>query len=423
MDHHLSQSGLLLPNQNPQVSQNGGLGSKLQSALNPNNGKQILSVLADSSTIVKSFCGLMLVGFLLSFNADAVRLLSVVPGKLMPPNYYLWTLVTSSFIEMHLVELIADMFILLLFSKMLEPLWGPLECCRFYFAVTVLCAVATTCCYIFSFAVTQHEAFLFDTRINGLGGLMGGFTVACKQIMPDTVLLNLSALGVRIKQDHLPLCVVCFVGLLCVFGLSQVSYLIMIGFGVLISWTYLRFFQVHKNGTIGDQSSTFVFASFFPSRVQPFVAICANTVFRLLVKVGVCKPAAKRYNVGGGASGSTSAGTSVSQTGTSHITITIPLVSTDNSDSERRRIKALKALKERLKKPEDEDVKTSWNENNFSDAPTSARADSENENDGSKSSPPQVPPSFSEETKTPAPTTTTATTTTIETKSDDQPKQ
>jgi hypothetical protein len=40
----------------------------------------------------------------------------------------------------------------------------------------------------------------------------------------------------------------------------------------------------------------------------------------------------------------------------------------DNSDAERRRIKALKALKERLKKPDDDDVKTSWNEKlNFSE--------------------------------------------------------
>ncbi len=94
--------------------------------------------------------------------------------------------------------------------------------------------------------------------------------------------------------------------------------------------------------------------SFFPSQIQPFVAILSNTIFNLLVKLKICKPLAKRYNI------SNSNGNSQS-----HITITIPLVNTDNSDAERRRIKALKALKERLKKPDDDDVKTSWNDKNF----------------------------------------------------------
>jgi hypothetical protein len=94
--------------------------------------------------------------------------------------------------------------------------------------------------------------------------------------------------------------------------------------------------------------------SFFPSQIQPFVAIISNTIFNLLVKLKICKPIAKRYNI--------SNSTSNSQ---SHITITIPLVNADNSDAERRRIKALKALKERLKTPDDDDVKTSWDEKNF----------------------------------------------------------
>ena len=76
-------------------------------------------------------------------------------------------------------------------------------------------------------------------------------------------------------------------------------------------------------------------SSFFPSQIQPFFAIISNTIFNLLVKVKICKPPQKRYNVAGmgqGGSGSQS-----------HITITLPLMNpsasslADNTDAERRR--------------------------------------------------------------------------------------
>lgn len=95
--------------------------------------------------------------------------------------------------------------------------------------------------------------------------------------------------------------------------------------------------------------------SLFPGQIQPFIAILANTVFNILVRLKICKAQPKRYNVGSsfGSGGSTSS--SVHQ---SHITITIPLITqnaADNTDAERRRTKALKALKERLKKPGDDE--------------------------------------------------------------------
>lgn len=96
--------------------------------------------------------------------------------------------------------------------------------------------------------------------------------------------------------------------------------------------------------------------SLFPGQIQPFVAILANTIFNILVRLKICKAQPKRYNVASSTFGSSSTQSS----NQSHITITIPLVTqnnstTDNSDAERRRSKALKALKERLKKPGDDE--------------------------------------------------------------------
>lgn len=87
------------------------------------------------------------------------------------------------------------------------------------------------------------------------------------------------------------------------------------------------------------------------------MAIIANTIFNLLVKIKICKQPPKRYNINSASTGS-------GNTSQSHITITIPLVkNVDNSDAERRRLKALKALKERLKKPgEEDDIKSQWSD-------------------------------------------------------------
>jgi membrane associated rhomboid family serine protease len=232
--------------------------NKLTSIFNIASFKQLISFVLNSSLVVKSLCLCVCFGYVLSFKQDFAKLLSVVPGKLLPPNYYIWSLITHSFIEYRFIELIADWFIILLYSKMLEPLWGTIECIQFFFIITVLVALASSLVYLVAFAFTFNELLLFDMKIHGLGGFLGAFSVATKQIMPDTILINFSFL--RLKQDHLPLLLIFISAILYFIKLSDLSYLIMLVSGILIGWIYLRFFQKHKNGTRGDSASTFTFA-------------------------------------------------------------------------------------------------------------------------------------------------------------------
>ncbi|NWJ06513.1 TM115 protein, partial [Crypturellus undulatus] len=103
----------------------------------------------------------------------------------------------------------------------------------------------------------------------------------------------------------------------------------------LSSWVYLRFYQRHARGR-GDMSEHFAFATFFPELLQPPVALLANAVHGVLVKLRICRKTVKRYDVGAPSS------------------ITISLPGTDPQDAERRRQLALKALNERLKRVEDQ---------------------------------------------------------------------
>ena len=98
---------------------------------------QSAAFVLNSSLSVKVFCLCVLFGYLISFKKSAVDYMAVVPGKLLPPNFHVWSLLTYSFIETRFIELFADWFIILLYSKMIEPLWGVYECVLFYFIITV----------------------------------------------------------------------------------------------------------------------------------------------------------------------------------------------------------------------------------------------------------------------------------------------
>jgi hypothetical protein len=127
--------------------------------------------------------------------------------------------------------------------------------------------------------------------------------------------------------------------LLRIAGLLPGSYPYMFGNGIIVSWIYLRFYQKHTNGNRGDMADTFSFASFFPSQFQPLIAIISNSIFAGLVKIKLCKKPQRRYDV------------------SSPTTVTVTLPGTEPHDAERRKQLALKALNERLNKP---DTAPSW---------------------------------------------------------------
>jgi len=55
------------------------------------------------SIFVKCLSVSLCVGYLLSFSGTALDLLTVSPGKLMPPNFWIWTILTHSLIEVSIL--------------------------------------------------------------------------------------------------------------------------------------------------------------------------------------------------------------------------------------------------------------------------------------------------------------------------------
>lgn len=220
--------------------------------------QQFTAALGNSSVVVKSLCVALTAGYLLSFSKGAVGALTVIPGNVLPPNFWYWTYLTHSVIEAHIWNVIIDVVVVVLYGKLLEPLWGAKEMLIFYLVVTVLVAVTSTFIYFIVFLVARNPNFLFDTHLSGLAGYLGAFAVAVKQIMPDLVLVN-SPFG-KLRNKHIPLWLLVFAIIARLIGIEDGPYPIMFGMGIVTSWVYLRFYQKHSNGNRGDLAESFSFA-------------------------------------------------------------------------------------------------------------------------------------------------------------------
>ncbi|KAM4652837.1 transmembrane protein 115 isoform 1-T2 [Discoglossus pictus] len=293
---------------------------------------RLLAILSGSSVLVKCLWGAVLFLYLLSFWVDTPQVLGITPGLMLPPNMWLWTLVTHGLVEVHIWDVLLNLLVTLGAGRRLEPLWGAPELLIFYGVVNVAVGVLGSLWFLMAYATTSDLHFLFNSHIHGFPSFAGAVLVAHKQTIGDGLVETHRWVRVLPQLTFVVLTV------LSLINLIPVRLAVGYSLGMLSGWVYLRFYQRHSRGR-GDMSDHFSFASFFPGPVQPAAALLGTLVHAALVKIRLCPRAVKRYDVGAPSS------------------ITISLPGTDIQDAERRRQLALKALNERLKRVEDQ---TSW---------------------------------------------------------------
>lgn len=257
------------------------------------------------------------IGVVLPWSRDFVAL---VPGYTIPPHFYVWNLFTSGYVEVSGITAVVDVASLVVFGKYLEPLWGHREYLRFVVVVNFLCGLATFVSMLLLFFATGSVNAWFMPRA-GFSGVISGFTVALKQLVPEQDIPIAVAFSLRAK--HLPT-----IALLASLGFAVLGFsLESLPFsmhGLVISWVYLRFFQV-KDNVVGDHSDSFSFASFFPEMLRPAATVVSNICFNILKMCKCC--------------GSSSWDNQGEQLVTSVV---------DATDSNRRRARALRVLDQRI---------------------------------------------------------------------------
>ena len=52
--------------------------------------QQLKSAVFSSGITTKLICLFSILGYILSFNSKCVQILAVIPGRIMPPNFWIW---------------------------------------------------------------------------------------------------------------------------------------------------------------------------------------------------------------------------------------------------------------------------------------------------------------------------------------------
>lgn len=139
--------------------------------------QQLMALLGNTSNSSKFICLVVLFSYCLSFFEQAILVLSVTPGYLLAPSFWIWTAFTSCFLEIHFWEVIVDVLTVVLCGKLIEPLWGAIEMMTFFGIVNLGVAVISAVFYLILYMCTSNTELLFDVHVHGLTGYIAGLII------------------------------------------------------------------------------------------------------------------------------------------------------------------------------------------------------------------------------------------------------
>lgn len=200
---------------------------------------------------------IQIIFYTLSYLPKAGIYLAITPGRILPANFWIWTIVTFSFFNSHVIHLLSDLMTVFLVRKLLT-FYNGTELLKFCAVVNLTSALLTIILLYIRYTITFDTGLLFSTQISGCIALLGGVTVVGRQMMGDKLLVNFP-LG-KVRYKHIPF--ISIMGLIpfTFFKILNKLSLTMYVFGIVVAWIYLRFYQRHSNGTIGDEADTFTFS-------------------------------------------------------------------------------------------------------------------------------------------------------------------
>lgn len=248
---------------------------------------------------------------------SAITYLALIPARTIP---FAWNLITAGYIEQSVYGVVASTIGLLFIGKLLEPVWGSREFLKFIFVVNILTSLCVFVTAIALYYITTQENYLY-MPLSGFHGILAGFLVGIKQIIPDQELPV-----VKIKAKWLPSLMLLLSIVVSFFTLESATYLPTLIFGTYVSWIYLRYWQRKPETKLkGDPSDDFAFSTFFPEFLRPVIDPIASIFHRMLCGRTEASNDAEDHTLGGA-----------------------PLPGSDPIEASRRRERGARALEERL---------------------------------------------------------------------------
>ncbi|KAH9982840.1 eukaryotic integral membrane protein, partial [Lactifluus volemus] len=253
--------------------------------------------------------------------------LTLVPGSSL---FYPWTLFTSVFVETTIYELIFTLATVPPCLRYLERLWGAVETIKFIVVTVTFANIIAFGLNWLEFALLRNaDLFLYGMQYHGQMALQVGVLVAFTQLIPEHQVQLFGVFRARVKT--LPMAYVTFSTVMCIIGFQ--CPFIVIQFGWLVSWIWLRFYKKNSTETLsggptyGDRSETFALVNSFPPILHTPITVLANTTYKYASQFHLIP------------SGGADLEANHTQPGSAR------------AEAERRRAMALKALDQRLANP------------------------------------------------------------------------
>ncbi|PKI82407.1 hypothetical protein MVES1_003360 [Malassezia vespertilionis] len=209
--------------------------------------------------------------------------LVLIPGASL---WFPWTLVTAGFCETSVIEFAVSLATIPFAAQYLERFWGAHELLRFSVVIMVVSNVIAAFLSLLLYIVFQSNTAAFKTQFHGMQALQSAYLVAFAQRIPQHQLKLFSA-RFAISVRDLPMLYVGVSNVMCLLGYT--SPWMLIQFGWLASWLYLRFYQLDEHGVRGDATEAFAFKYWFPSFVQPYVGMLADFVHGHAARLGLVR--------------------------------------------------------------------------------------------------------------------------------------
>ncbi|EXB80096.1 hypothetical protein L484_013422 [Morus notabilis] len=247
----------------------------------------------------------------------AINYLALIPARTIP---FAWNLITAGYVEQSVHGMAMSTIGLLFIGKLLEPVWGSREFFKFIFVINFLTSVCVFITAIALYYITTQENYLYFP-LSGFHGILSGFLVGIKQIIPDQEFPVL-----KLKAKWFPSLYLLLSTAICIFTSETTTILPTLYFGAYMSWIYLRYWQKKPETKLkGDPSDDFAFSTFFPEFLRPVIDPIATIFHRMLCGRSEASNDAQGYTLGGA-----------------------PLPGSDPIEASRRRERGARALEERL---------------------------------------------------------------------------
>ncbi|THH33444.1 hypothetical protein EUX98_g756 [Antrodiella citrinella] len=246
--------------------------------------------------------------------------------------YVLWWRGGEEFSAPYLVlvpvfELALSLLVIPASLRYLERLYGAVETVKFIVVSVGVSNIIAFGLNWLEFLVLRNPMFLYGMQYHGQMALQIAVLVAFTQLIPEHQVQLFGFIKARVKT--LPMSYVTVSTVLCILGFQ--SPWIVIQFGWLVSYLWLRFYKKNNDNVVGgvaygDRSETFAFVGWFPPFIHTPITLLANTAYTIasrfhLIPLGSSSDVEAGYTqVPGGA----------------------------RAEAERRRAMALKALDQRV---------------------------------------------------------------------------